>query len=199
MDNQLKKDLWRGLITLLIALITILFLLCSCETTGELYQRKLNRAKKKIDRLTLKFPELKTVSDTTYIISDTTIVNNTHYINDSIFIQGGQRIDTIVQVTNMDSLITILNDNIELRLEEIGGGHVRAAVSVVPHYIYETDTLHTVDTIYREKIVKETTNVVNTEKSFWWSLWFQVKGWLWVILIVAAILLILRVIFKFIG
>lgn len=198
-SKEKRHDLTVGVVLAGVILFILSLLLTSCETTHELHQRKLNKAKTKIDKLVNKYPELKSLSDTTYTHHDTIVNTNTHYINDSIFIKGGTRIDTVVQVNDMDSIFNVLSDNIQLRLDKMTGGQVRATVTQIPYYIYETDTVHTVDTVIREKIVKETTNIINTEKSFWWSLWFQVKGWLWLILVVVAVILILRLVFKFVG
>ena len=179
-----------------IIILFLILVLNSCRTPAEFRARKLMNAKNKIDRLVLKFPELKVTKDTTYYLSDTTIINRTKYINDSVFIAGGTTIDTILQLGSIDSVFTIFAKNIELKLLKLANNNIKATVSVVPHYIYEVDTLYSKDTIFRDKIIIKNTEIINTEKSFWWSLWFTLKGWLWYILIILGIIILVMIILR---
>jgi hypothetical protein len=197
LNKKEKHELAWGVVATMLIVLAITICMSSCESPRELHQRKIIKAKHRIDKIVSRYPELRSLSDTTYTHTDTVVYTNKHYINDSVFIKGGTRIDTVVQINDMDSIFTVLNDNIRLRLDKMTGGQVRASVSVITNYIYETDTLLTRDTIYRERITTENNTIINTKKSFWWSLWFQVKGWLWFVLIIVAILVILRLVFKF--
>ena len=194
-SHYYKREL-NIIIGLLFTIILILSI-SSCQTPAELAQRKLNRDKVRIARIIAKNPSLKSVSNTTYTQHDTTVINKTHYQNDSFYVSGGIRVDTLVQLTDADSIFNVKINDWELKLAKMWGGQVRATVVERPHYIHEIDTVHTSDTIFVINTVNDSVTVVDTKQSFWWNLWFQVKGWLWVILIVAAILVILRVIFKF--
>lgn len=179
-----------------IIFLFLIWFLSSCATQQELRAKKVIRAQKKIKSLVTKFPELKSTKDTTYHITDTTIVTNTKYINDSIFIQGGITVDTVLQIADMDSIFTAYSKDIELQLTRLENGQTRATVSVVPHYIYETDTLHTVDTVFRERLITQNTEIVDVKESFWWNLWFTVKGWLWYILIILGIIVIIVIVLR---
>jgi len=177
-------------------ILSLILVFQSCNTTQELRAKKVMKAQDKINSILLKYPELKTNKDTTINISDTTIVNRTKYIKDSIFIQGGTKIDTIVTWNNYDSIFTAYSKNIELKLAKLSNGSTNAQVKVIPHYIREIDTIRTVDTIIKERIITNQITEINTDKSFWWSLWFNIKGWLWYILIIITIVILVLIIFK---
>jgi hypothetical protein len=84
-------------------------------------------------------------------------------------------------------------------LKDMGGGQVRGTVIYKDRFIVDVDTFRHTDTIFINTVNNTTTKTLDTNQSFWWNLWFQVKGWIWWILIIVAILVILRMIFKFIG
>jgi hypothetical protein len=174
----------------------------ACTTTQELEQRRLNNAKIKIKRLIAKYPQLVSVTDTSYTAKDTIVKLNTIYVQDSVYLAGSNRIDTIFSITELDSIykvLSIMSKEFDFKIQNVGGGQVRATYIEKPRYIYETDTVRYTDTIFKEKTITAKTTVIDTKESFWWSLWFQIKGWIWFILVALIILVILRVIFKYVG
>lgn len=183
-------------------LIIVLLNSMACTTTQELEQRRLNKAKIKIKRLITKYPQLVSVADTSYTTKDTVVKLNTIYVRDSVYLVGTNRIDTIFSIAELDSIykvLSIMSKEFDFKLQNVGSGQVRATYIEKPRYIYETDTIRYTDTVFREKIITEKTTTIDTKQSFWWSLWFQIKGWIWFILITLIILVILRVIFKYVG
>lgn len=180
----------------LVLYLYLILVFTSCGTTQELRQKKIMRAQDKINKILLKYPEIKTNKDTTSVTSDTTIISRTKYIKDSIFIQGGTKIDTVITWNNYDSIFTAYSKNIELKLAKLSNGSTSAQVKVIPHYIREIDTIRTVDTIIKEKIVTSQITEINTDKSFWWSLWFNIKGWLWYVLVIITIVILVLIMLR---
>jgi hypothetical protein len=179
--------------------LLILLLLTGCATTQEIQNRKLENAKVRLNKIIKMYPELLVGETRVSSTTDTVIKNRVEFLRDSVYIKGGTRIDTVLQINQLDSLFSVFDDMIELKLLNNGFGQVRAQVKVVPHYIYETDTLKMTDTVFREKINTVTTNTINTKPNIFWSFWFFIKGWLWFILVVIAIIFIIRIVFKIIG
>ncbi len=180
------------------SLLLIIFILGSCTSTAKLHRNKVRKAKNKIERLVQKYPELKSSSDTTSIVRDTIVESKVVINTDSVYINGGTIVDTVIQF-NVDSTFYAKFEDISVRLEEIGGGQVRANISRTPHYIYYTDTIQYTDTVFVNTINTVKTDIISTEKSFWWSLWDQVSGWIWWVLIIVAILLIMMMTRRLIG
>ena len=180
-------------------IFVILLALCaSCTRAGKIHRNKVGKAKNRIAKLVQKYPELKSSVDTTYVVRDT-ITKDRIIVNvDSIYIEGKTIIDTVLTL-NVDSIFSAKFDDIRVELYEMGGGQVRANIIREDHYIHYTDTIKLTDTIYREQIKVVQTDIISTEKSFWWSLWDSVSGWIWWVLIIVAILLILGTVRKFIG
>lgn len=177
--------------------VVLLALCASCTSAGKLHRKKVGKAKDKITKLVQKYPELKSSVDTTYLVRDTITKEKVVIHKDSIFIKGDVVVDTVINL-NVDSIFSAKFDDIRVELQEIGGGQVRANIIREDHYIHYTDTIKLTDTIYREQIKVVQTDIISTEKSFWWSLWDQVNGWIWWVLIIVAILLILGTVRKFI-
>tara|TARA_R100000951_G_scaffold116715_2_gene130051 strand:+ start:583 stop:1143 length:561 start_codon:yes stop_codon:yes gene_type:complete len=176
----------------------ILLALCtSCTNASKLHRKKVNKAKDRIAKLVQKYPELKSSNDTTYFIIDTITKEKIVIHKDSIFIKGDIIVDTVISL-NVDSIFSAKFDDIKVELYEMGGGQVRANIIREDHYIHYTDTIKLTDTIYKEQIKTVQTDIISTEKSFWWSLWDQVSGWIWWVLIIVAILLILATVHRFI-
>jgi len=170
-----------------------------CMTQAELAQKKLSRAKNKLAKLLVENPGLVDVNDTTYTKYDTITLIRETIEYDTIYIAGGISIDTIVRFTPYDSIV-VLEDNIsKVVLKDMGGGQVRGTVIYKDRFIVDVDTFRHTDTIFVNTVNNTTTKTLDTHQSFWWNLWFQVKGWIWWILVIIAILVILRMIFKFLG
>lgn len=192
------KDLIVGVLSW-VALLTILALLMQgCQSPAELHHRKMEKAKTRIGKILVKFPEIKSSFDTTYVKLDTLTTLREIVRTDTVFIQGSAIVDTVIQFTLLDTLFKFSKDNVNVEIsQEIGGGPVRAVVNVVPHYIIKVDTFNYRDTVFINTFNTHSVTILDTKHSFWWSLWFQVKGWLWFILVILAILVILRIVFKF--
>lgn len=168
-----------------------------CQTPAELAQKKLSRAKTKMAKLILENPSLLSSTDTTLIKYDTITVDRKTVQYDTIYIKGGISIDSIFMFNPIDSTVTWEDDISKIIVKDMGGGQVRGITIYKDRFITEIDTFYHSDTIFVNTVNKTTTNNINTTQSFWWNLWFQVKGWIWWILIIVAILVILRTIFKF--
>lgn len=183
----------------LIIFAFMLVLVWGCMTPAELAQHKTDRAKAKLDKLLLEFPELLKKNDTTLVKFDTVTMSKEIIRFDTVYRDGGISIDTIVEISNFDSVFTVFSKEMEIRIEKMGGELVRARGIIKPYYITEIDTFNITDTIFIKTVETNTIQTIDNKPSFWWNLWFQVKGWIWLILIIIAILVILRVIFKFVG
>lgn len=170
-----------------------------CQTPAELAQKKLSRAKTKMAKLITENPTLLSSTDTVMVKYDTISIERKTVQYDTIYIKGGISIDTIVRFTPYDSIVVLEDDKSKVVLVDMGGGQVRGTVTYKDRFITEIDTFYHSDTVFVNTVEKTTTNNINTTQSFWWNLWFQVKGWIWWILIIIAILVILRTIFKFLG
>lgn len=185
-------------------LSVLLFLLIvligqSCMTPAELAQKKLSKAKTKLAKLLVENPGLINESDTTYVKYDTIIVMKESIQYDTIYISGGISIDTVIRFTPYDSIVVLEDSISKVVLKDMGGGQVRGTVIYKDRFIIDVDTFRHIDTIFINTINNTTIKTLDTRQSFWWNLWFQVKGWIWWILIIIAILVILRIIFKFLG
>ena len=53
--------------------VTLVTITTSCMSQGEVSKRRVERAKKRIERILYKFPELKTITETKIITRDTQI------------------------------------------------------------------------------------------------------------------------------
>lgn len=202
-DEETAKDLTIGIASMIALFLLIVLLLSSCVSTQELNQRKLERAKRKMDRLIMNNPSLMNESSSITIKHDTLINNRVIHVKDSIYIPGSVRLDTLVQFKSNDSIIishnNLLVELLRLGADKSGKDQFKVNIKEVPRYIYEIDTLLLRDTVFMIETNKEQKIILDTKPSFLWSLWFQIKGWLWFILIIVAILVILRIIFKFLG
>lgn len=183
----------------LIIFAFMLVLAWSCITPAELAQRKTERAKAKLDRILREFPELLDTKDTTLVKYDTITMSKEIIRFDTVYREGGISIDTIVEISNFDSVFTVYSKEMEIRIEKLGGELVRARGIIKPYFITEIDTFNITDTVFINTIQTNTIQTLDNQPSFWWNLWWSIKGWIWWILIVIAILIILRVIFKFVG
>jgi hypothetical protein len=202
-SEETSKDLTIGIASIIALFLLIALLLSSCTSSQEISQRKLERAKRKMDKLILNNPSLIKESSSTTIKYDTVINNRVIHVKDSIYIPGSVKIDTLVQFKSNDSIIishnNLLVELLRLGADKSGRDQFKVNVKETPRYIYRIDTLTVRDTVFMTETNKIKTITIDTKPSFLWSLWFQVKGWLWFILIIVAILVILRIIFKFLG
>lgn len=127
-------------------LILLLFFLSSCSI-GLLskHERKVERAKSKIQKLVKKYPELKFTSTDTVEIQDI-------------------RIDTLI-TKQIDTTVVnkITHDTVTIETERAVVKYRVVKDSVYLGFHVKPDTLIKIDTVYREIITN--TDVINTEKN----------------------------------
>lgn len=183
----------KHILSLIIGL-AIAILLTSCVGMRDTTKKK-EKAKKKIERIIAKYPELRKTKDTTIIKYDTLIQDKIVEYRDTIVT------DKIVIDSNfyyvMDSVYRIQQGNIEALFEFTKNKQFNFKIIKEPEIFYIHDTIHYKDTIVSKNVTVKQTDVINTTGSFWYNLWRTIKGWIWWILIVISILYVIRLILKF--
>lgn len=167
----------------------------SCLTKAERFLKKQERAKQRIEDILKKYPDLKTVTVTEITTRDTVIQNDTFIYNDTLVTK--QEIVDSAFYYKLDSVYKVQQGNIEALFEFAEDNKFKFKIIKQPEYIYVHDTLYHRDTIVNTNTIIKEREVVNTTKNFWFNLWLAVKGWIWWILVILAILLVGRLILKY--
>lgn len=168
----------------------------SCLTKHERFLKRQERAKQRIEDVVRKFPDLKTITITEIVTKDTVIQNDTIIYNDTLVTK--QEIIDSAFYYKLDSVYKVQEGNIEALFEFAEDNKFKFKVIKKPEYIYVHDTLYHRDTVVNTNTIIKEREVVNTTKNFWFDLWLGIKGWIWWILVILAIVIILRIIFKYI-
>lgn len=166
----------------------------SCLTQAERFLKKQEKAKRKIDRLVKKYPDLRTIKDTTIISYDTIINNDTIIYNDTIITK--QEVMDSSFYFSWDSIYRVQQGSIEALFQISKDKKIEYKIIKQPEYIHVHDTLYHRDTIVNTNTVYKEREIINTTKNFWFSLWLSIKGWIWWVLVIIALLLILRMLYK---
>jgi hypothetical protein len=183
------------LFLLLIGATLVAITMQSCLTKAERFLKRQEKAKQRIEDILKKYPDLKTITVTEITTRDTVIQNDTFIYNDTLVTK--QEIVDSTFYYKLDSVYKVQEGNIEALFEFAENNKFKFKVIKKPEYIYVHDTLYHRDTIVNTNTIIKEREVVNTTKNFWFNLWLAVKGWIWWILIIVAIIVILRLIFKF--
>jgi len=182
----------------LFILSLIVFTLSSCQSYLTVHKNKVERAKRKINKIVLQYPELKTLSDSTVVTRDTVIENKTYVHYDTITTKKEVFDSTLY--FKMDSTYNLQQGNIEAVLRfyrENNNNKLEYKIIKIPEYIAYRDTIYLQDTTVNTNTTTSKTEVIDTKPDFWWNLWSQVKGWLWVILVAIIVIVLIRIVFKF--
>jgi hypothetical protein len=179
-------------------ILTILFVLASCLTPLEKYNKRKERAKRKIESIVNTFPELKLVKDTIIIVKDTIVRDKQVVINDTI-VTNTITIDTVFNTLYKDTVFTFSDKfNIIKGVIDIKQDAVKVNITKYPEVIYRTDTINIKDTLYREKIVTNVKEVINTTTSFSYWLTSNLKALIILFIYLLLFLIILYLIYKYI-
>ena len=176
----------------MIKYLWILLVIVSCVSPQELYIRKREKAKEKIDKLTRLFPEIVSKTDTTIIIKDTIINDKIVVVSDTI-ITNKIKIDTLYKNIKTDTTLHFSDkSNVVKGIVQIKQDGVLVNITKYPEIIYRNDTINMKDTIYTERIITKYKEVINTNPSMWFVIWSNIKDYLWFILVVIGVILVYR-------
>lgn len=171
-------------------LIGMIVLLSSCT-----HMQKIENAKKKIRRIAAEYPELVSIVDTTIIERDTTLIVKEFHYRDSVSTHR-EVFDDNIYLT-MDSIYKVQQGNIEAWFELNKDNKLNYGITKQPELIYVSDTIMLVDTIFRERITTNTTQIINTKPNMLWNVWTSFRGYLWLILIALVIIIVVWLILKY--
>ena len=154
-------------------------------------KNKIERAKRKIERILTRFPELKTTTNTIVIKHDTVINFEIITEIDTVVIQ---EVDTILPLFNYNDDTTVFTAIMGLDTFQVNVITKELKVYQPSKTFYIRDTIRFSDTIINTVTVHKETTIVDKSKDFWFSVGKTLKGWIWWILIILGIVVILKLV-----
>lgn len=187
--NNIKRPLFYIFFSLMVSALAAGCSPAMSQTLKK--QRKIERAKRKIERILNKYPELRNTETVTVTLHDTIYEDKVITEIDTIIIDGT---DTIVPIINIDQdsskFIAIVDSDtfvVDIKTKYI---HIKEP----PKTYYIRDTITIKDTIVNTVTKIKEVHVVNTTKNFWFSLWLAIRGWIWWIFIILGIIVIIKLV-----
>jgi len=180
------KHIFFFLIIIALALSSV-----NLEAQTTRHKKKLERAKRKIERIIQRYPELRNTNEVILIEHDT-------LYNDRIITE----IDTItiIRTDTTLPLISISQDSTKfMAVIDTDTFVVDIKTKIItikepPKTYYIKDTITVRDTIINTVTKIKEVNIVDTTKDFWFNLWLSIKSWIWWIFIILGLYVILRLI-----
>ena len=163
-------------------LLLILVLFSSCKTPLERLRYKEEKSKIKLKKILNEYPNLVKETDTVKVVFDTFTVNKTIVYYDTI--QTRREILDSSLYLELDSTYRIQQGNIEALFALNKNRKLKYKIIKQPEFIYKVDTIYSTDTLIKENVVVTKFKEINTKPSIFWNIWFYVKKWLWLILLI---------------
>lgn len=165
----------------LIVLVTIL-LTTSCKTFEQKQFRKLNKAKRQVNKLLKQYPEiLDSKKDTVTIVKLDTVVNQRSIVrNDTVVIESISS-DTIIRNATGKYLLENEKASAFLNVTEEA---IVLNITTKPITYVRVDTIYSYDTTVintREVVIEQ---YVDTKPNIWLSFWYGLQKYLWLISLV---------------
>jgi hypothetical protein len=174
--------------------VTLVTIATSCVSQNIAHKRKVERAKKRVERIINRYPELKTITETKIVTRDTQIHERVIEYRDTIYTTR-EVLDSSFYFA-LDSTYRIQQENIEALFQFTKDNKFNFKIIKQPEAFYIHDTIRVVDTTFTNNTTITQQQLINTKPSFWFNLWLAIKGWIWWVLIIIAILLILTALVK---
>lgn len=169
-------------------------LLSSCLTQYERNNNKLIRAKRKIEKILTKYPELKTTTDTVILRYDTIIENRIVEYRDTIVTERVTMDSSFYY--KLDSVYKVQQGSIEALFKFTKDNKFDFKVIKQPEVYYIHDTIRFSDTIINNTTTVHTKEIINTKDNIWYSIYSTIKNWIWLILLGIIVFLIIKLIIK---
>jgi hypothetical protein len=174
--------------------LLLLTFFTACISPYEAHIKKSERAKERIASILRDFPELLS-KDTLYITKiDTHVTERTIVFRDSIYVPK-EVLDTSVQI-QFDSIYTLHKGNLDVVFQLKKDRTILLDIINKARTIYYTDTVRIHDTTFNTVTKIEYRTTIDTEPSFWWSLWFNVRNWLWLVVLLVVFIVIYKLVRK---
>ena len=170
----------------LLMVVTLVTITSSCMSQNVAHKRKVERAKKRIERIIYKFPELKTITETKIITRDTQIHERIIEYRDTLYTTR-EVLDSSFYFA-LDSTYRIQQENIEALFEFTKENKFNFKIIKQPEAFYIHDTIRVTDTTFTNNTTITQSQLINTKPSFWFNLWLAIKGWIWWILVIVGLI-----------
>jgi hypothetical protein len=174
--------------------VTLVTITTSCMSQNVAHKRKVERAKKRIEKIINRYPELKTITETKIVTRDTQIHERVIEYRDTIYTTR-EVIDSSFYFA-LDSTYRIQQENIEALFQFTKDNKFNFKIIKQPEAFYIHDTIRVVDTTFNNNTVITQKQMINTKPNFWFNLWIQFKNWILALIVMLLVSIIVGIIFK---